>query len=101
MFFAGVWEANNAQNMVSIITTEANACVHQVHNRMPVILHPSEAIQWLHSENPDALMQLLKPYPSEEMECWTVSSRVNNARIDDPSLVIPEAGGTTFQTSIF
>jgi putative SOS response-associated peptidase YedK len=32
---------------------------------------------------------LLTPYPSEDMICWPVSTRVGNAKNNDPSLIDP------------
>jgi len=34
---------------------------------------------------------LLAPYPSEEMTCWPVSTRVGNVKNSDPSLIEPIA----------
>jgi putative SOS response-associated peptidase YedK len=41
--------------------------------------------------DPAELKALLKPFPSEEMICWLVSSRVGNVRNNDASLVEPIA----------
>ena len=38
-----------------------------------------------------ALKTFLKPYPSEGMICWPVSTRVGNVRNNDPSLIEPIA----------
>ena len=37
------------------------------------------------------LKTLLAPYPSEEMTCWPVSTRVGNMKNSDPSLIEPLA----------
>jgi putative SOS response-associated peptidase YedK len=42
---------------------------------------------WLAEE----VAALLKPFPSEEMTCWPVSSRVDNARNNSASLIAPIA----------
>jgi hypothetical protein len=48
---------------------------------------------WLGEEpaGPDELKALLTPFPSEEMTCWPVSSRVGNVRNNDASLIEPIA----------
>jgi putative SOS response-associated peptidase YedK len=38
------------------------------------------------------LKALLAPYPSEELTCWPVSSRVGNVKNNDPGLIEPTAG---------
>ena len=75
----------------TIVTTEPNELCAELHNRMPVIL-PSEAWPaWLGEEPADVpqLKALLAPYPSEEMVCWPVSTRVGNVKNSDPSLIEP------------
>jgi hypothetical protein len=48
---------------------------------------------WLGEEPADAseLKALLAPFPSEEMTCWPVNSRVGNVKNNDPSLIEPIA----------
>ena len=75
----------------TIITTEPNDLLSQVHNRMPVILKKEDEAAWL---NPDTveieqLATLLKPYPSGEMEGYMVHKRVGNPANDDPYLLEP------------
>jgi putative SOS response-associated peptidase YedK len=70
-----------------VMTTRANALVRPIHNRMPAILRPEDYARWL-SEEKDP-RDLLAPYPSEPMTMWPVSTRVNNHRNDDPSLIEP------------
>lgn len=44
----------------TIITTEPNQQVGEIHNRMPAVIAPAEASTWLHS-NPESF-KLLRPY---------------------------------------
>ena len=55
---------------------------------MPVILKSGGCSAWLEEEPADApqLKAMLAPYPSEEMTCWPVSTRVGNVKNNDPSL---------------
>ena len=97
--FAGLWSAwtdkedGSEVETDAIITTEANELLKPLHNRMPVILSPDEYDQWLDPESGDG-RELLKPYPSDEMEHLPVSTRVNIVRNDDRSLIEPIAAGS-------
>jgi putative SOS response-associated peptidase YedK len=95
---AGLWEAwtplgGSPTLSFTLITTEANACVAPVHDRMPVILPREAHATWLDPtlHDPAALLPLLQPYPAERMSRTPVSTRLNAAREDDPSLVEPAA----------
>lgn len=103
VFFAGVWESggDGNKNMLAIVTTEANALVRPVHNRMPVIFDAEMAQIWLSESNPDLLSLSLKPFQAEEMECWPVSTRVNKAGNDDPILIEKLSSSSSQQSSLF
>jgi len=70
----------------TIITTDANALLARVHDRMPVILKPDRFDLWLdpRTSDPAVLLPLLKPFPPGEMEMWRVDPRVNKPGNDDP-----------------
>ncbi len=92
--FAGLWESwKNGREIRScaIITTEANEIVGEIHDRMPVILHPEDYDLWLDPDfdEKDPLTTLLKPYPASEMEAYPVSRYVNSPSNDDPGCVQP------------
>ena len=78
----------------TIITTAANESMRSVHDRMPVILQPSDYEAWLDPENRDlaGLKSLLKPFPAEEMGFYPVSTRVNRAGNDGPELIEKDEG---------
>ena len=87
--FAGLWESwENGRQMRSctIITTDANNVVDDIHNRMPVIFHPENYGLWLNPdfEEKEPLSALLKPYPAEAMEAYPVSRRVNKPSNNKP-----------------
>lgn len=75
----------------TIITTDANAMMRRLHERMPVVLPEADFDAWLDpkNENAGALKKLLKPFPADEMRAHAVSTRVNNTRNDGPELVEP------------
>jgi len=94
--FAGLWEEWNSPEgsqlkSATIITTEPNALVKQVHARMPAILHPADFQLWLSMEEhpPAALQHLLAPYPAEEMVAFPVSTTVNSPFNDLPENIQP------------
>ncbi|HSZ56541.1 MAG TPA: SOS response-associated peptidase family protein [Tepidisphaeraceae bacterium] len=68
----------------TILTTEPNALMKPIHNRMPVIVPPSGYRRWLTGDEPQAL---LKPYDADAMEAFPISTRVNNVRNDGPELI--------------
>lgn len=93
---AGLWDEWHSPDgshikSCAIITTEPNALMARLHNRMPVILPPSAFEQWLEPSpgRPEVLDGLLKPYPAGEMTAWAVSTLVNSPANDRPELVVP------------
>jgi putative SOS response-associated peptidase YedK len=94
--FAGLWESwdkGDGIRSCTIITTDANDLVGEVHNRMPVILHPEDYEMWLDPDfdEREPLTSLLKPFPAEAMEAYPVSRRVNKPSNNEPGVVEPAA----------
>lgn len=94
--FAGLWDSwqtpeGDTLFTFTIITTEANELMSTIHDRMPVILHQKDEDQWLDPELKDVnkLIPLLAPYPSDLMDCYEVSPRVNSPKNDDPECILP------------
>jgi len=55
---------------------------------MPVILAPRDYDRWLDPGDPARPpIDLLRPFPAEEMRAWPVSDRVGNVRNNDPQLL--------------
>ena len=75
----------------TILTTDANDLVRPLHDRMPVILDPAAFTQWLDpgQRKPEALLGLLRPFPSDAMTAIPISTFVNNARNEGPECVAP------------
>ena len=88
MAMAGLWESwNDPQSdspleTVTIITKAANEFLEQLHHRMPVILDPAQAQNWL---EPGSAV----PDTGPELRAWPVDRRVNNARNEGPELIDP------------
>lgn len=76
----------------TILTTEANALLKIVHERMPVIVPPDAYEQWLDPAAPDA-ESLIAPYRAQSMTYWPVSTRVNSVKNDDAELIEPLTAG--------
>lgn len=94
--FAGLYdihfdEAGNKLKTYTIITTEANELVGQIHDRMPVILKPEDEAIWLDADlhDPEPLLALLRPYPADLMQTYTVSTLVNKPQNEGPELLQP------------
>jgi putative SOS response-associated peptidase YedK len=89
--FAGLWEEwHNPEGEViesfTILTTDANELMRPIHNRMPVILPPADYAAWLDPKQQDreALTQLLRPFPPDDMLAYPVSTFVNSPRNEGP-----------------
>ena len=95
--FAGLWESWRGSReeirSCTILTTEANDRVSNIHHRMPVILAPEDHGLWLDPDirEADPLLPLLAPYPDDVMEAYPVSRFVNRPTNDDPRCVEPLA----------
>ncbi len=90
---AGIWEnwkepaSGEWIRTFSIITTDANALVADIHERMPLILAREHYARWLGEEADPC--DLMRPFPAELMRMWPISTRVNKPENDDPSIIEP------------
>jgi putative SOS response-associated peptidase YedK len=94
--FAGLWDrwkdpTGTWIESCSIVTTGPNAITSAVHDRMPVILGPSNYDVWLDPgmTNIDAACELLQPFDARLMRCYPVSERVNHSANDDAECSTP------------
>jgi putative SOS response-associated peptidase YedK len=83
LLMAGLWDAGH----FTVLTTEPNALVAEVHDRMPAILSEPEAAAWLAAPSQD----LLHPAPDGLLVATPVSDRVSSIRHDDPQCLAPAA----------
>ena len=58
-----------------------------VHNRMPVMLNDSNAVDWLSSSEIAHALKLLRPFPAELMDGYDVSTYVNCPLNDSPECI--------------
>lgn len=93
---AGLWEKWEKEKTCissTLLTTQANALVARVHDRMPVVIAPQHFSTWLNPKTPLSTLQtLLLPAPAEDFEAFAVSRRVNTPRFDDPQCLEPDPG---------
>lgn len=75
----------------AVITTSANHTMEPIHDRMPVLLAPSQWQQWLDPGNTDveSLQELLVPAPDDLLTMYPVSTDVNNVRNKGADLIEP------------
>jgi putative SOS response-associated peptidase YedK len=89
--FAGLWESWRPKESppletFTILTTTPNALMGPIHDRMPVIVEPKNYSDWLDtSTNPP--LNLLDPYPAEQMCVWPVGEQVGNVRNNTANLL--------------
>ena len=93
---AGLWERwvhptdGEEIDTFTIITTEANAVMRPLHERMPVILAPSDYAPWLDtSTQVDHLHGLLRPCPEAALAMHPVGKAVGNIRNEGAGLIEP------------
>ncbi|MDR3727136.1 MAG: SOS response-associated peptidase [Terracidiphilus sp.] len=94
--FAGLWDkwkdkaTGQTLETYTVITTDPNDLMKPIHDRMPVILRRQDYERWLSPGDPThPPVDLLRPYPAEEMKAWPVSNDVGNVRNNRPELVEP------------
>jgi putative SOS response-associated peptidase YedK len=95
MAFAEIWEAfrwpdGAVTKTFTIITTNANAMMAELHNRMTVILGLQDWPTWFRGREGD-LASLLLPVAEDEVKVWPVSRQVNSPRDNGGELL--EAAG--------
>lgn len=77
---------------VTILTSEPNGVVADIHDRMPVILDPDHWDTWMNTEPAELgqLEGLLTPAIDGTIYKTAVSTRVNNVRNDDQMCESPQ-----------
>ena len=101
--FAGLWAVwhgggDEPLRSATIITTDANRTLADIHDRMPVMLPDQGAEEaWLaHDTPPELLHELLVPLPDALTARRAVGPAVNDARYDGPECLDdadPQADG--------
>ncbi len=94
--FAGLWErwrdpvTGEPLLTFTVITTDPNELIESMHDRMPVIIEERNYERWLDTSDKERLpLDLLRPYPAEQMTAWKVDRKVGNVRNDSDDCVAP------------
>lgn len=90
---AGLWDqwrdraTGETIKSCTMIITEPNAFVAEVHDRMPVLLGEKDFAAWL---NGSAGVGFLRAAAADLLQRWPVSKRVNSSKApaDDPTLIV-------------
>lgn len=99
--FAGLvecWQPPEGERVLSVcvITTDANAVMAPIHDRMPVMIDPGDFTGWLDPANHDiaALQALLRPPPDASTAAWPVGFGVGRSANEGAGLIDPVAAAT-------
>ena len=90
---AGLWErwtgGDTPLVTFTVVTTAASETLNAIHHRMPVILPPEDFDAWLDVDGTTvvAAQALLRSFEAPDFAARPVSTRVNDARNDDPSVL--------------
>jgi len=91
---AGLWESwkspeGDTIHSCTILTTAPNELMSNIHDRMPVILKPSDEQKWLNPKlNTLAdLKKFLIPLEDGHLEAYEVSDKVNSPKNNSPELI--------------
>ncbi len=98
MLMAGLYDtakdiAGEPFQTYTIITGGPNVLMQDIHDRMPMIIHPEDAELWM-DHDVDALEPLeplLQPVAGEEMDLYPISTAVNSVKNNNPDLIEPIA----------
>lgn len=91
---AAIWNSFQKENgekifTFSIITTNANNLIKDIHDRMPVIIPVDKIDNWLNPNNKDIddLKSMLIPFSEDLMTYYQVSKDINSPKNDYPELI--------------
>ncbi|MBV7378792.1 SOS response-associated peptidase [Maritimibacter sp. DP4N28-5] len=90
LVMAGVWRdwGEDGLSSFAVLTTEANALMAPIHNRIPVVIESEDWGMWLGEEGKGAAT--LMHAPAEEVLTYhRVSQAVNSNRAEGPDLIEP------------
>jgi putative SOS response-associated peptidase YedK len=92
---AGLWEkwkdrkAGTELLTFTVITTDPNAVVEPMHDRMPVIVPQRDNYRWLRADPDRPPIDLLRPFDADKTTAWKVDKAVGNVKNDRPELIGP------------
>jgi putative SOS response-associated peptidase YedK len=88
---AGLWESWKGRDTFTIVTTEANPFMKNLHERMPRILTPQEEKLWMDPSTPlEELKALARmPYSGLDLAMHRVSTKLNSPANEGERLIKP------------
>jgi putative SOS response-associated peptidase YedK len=96
MAMAGLWETwtspkGTAIQSCTIVTTDANPFMLDLHDRMPVILPDAMVEPWLDpsKKTVEELQPILAQFSADQMQEWPVEKEVGNVRNQGEHLIAP------------
>jgi putative SOS response-associated peptidase YedK len=96
MLMAGLYETwkppqGDSVRTATIITTEPNPLIAELHDRMPVILDedPESIAAWLGETPLPTPKVFLKSFPAERMTMWPVAKAIGNVKNEGRELAEP------------
>lgn len=103
VLLAGIWEEWESRETadqesgaiitsMSVVTTPPGRYMAKFHDRSPLILEGENALHWLQPErNADDLRGMFKPFESDHLEAYRVSTAANQARNKSEEVLRPIA----------
>ena len=95
-YMAGIWESwydetGHGTDSYAILTTQANALAAKTHDRMPVILEDSLALEWLEDDadrfDSERRFEFFAPLSPSLMKSRPVNPAVNNNQNEGPTCI--------------
>ncbi|MEP6509112.1 MAG: SOS response-associated peptidase, partial [Gemmatimonadales bacterium] len=91
---AGLWDrwqrGDEVLQTCIIITTQSSPFAARVHHRMPVVLAPDHAVEWVDAATKDSrLLDLMEPYSGGDLTTYEVSNIVNSPANDGVECIAP------------
>lgn len=88
-----IWKSSAGRDVYSctMLTTEANALIQPVDDRMPILAHPDYYEKWLSDENLSKaeLQEVMNGFAMTELTVNRVSEDVNDPENNGPELIQP------------
>jgi putative SOS response-associated peptidase YedK len=96
---AGLWErwekGDRRIETFTILTTSANEDVRDLHDRMPVVLEPSDWSAWLRCDDAEEAEAMLGPARVGALVVRPISTRINSPANDSPEACEPVDDATS------
>jgi len=89
MYFAGLWDTWGDIRTCTILTMDSEPPVSRVHDRMPVILEPKVAMEYLGTDNGREEIEGIFRSKGPELSFHRVGQEVNSANTEGEALIRP------------